>query len=180
MPEYALFMNGVFREVLDDIRSVQEHLPDQVLFLQPYTGERIVKFAENPPSSDDPVRMFISITTDLSKVRYTCEIVGWDDKTLLTGRKRELISEIIAKYEPTERGGIYTHGREGGPECRNLLHVRRMQKLVRPFGVEKLIKVSDHTPYSPQRSTSGGWSYVENFDADFLFERIHGYTQETD
>src|SRR6185503_10836174 len=127
------FMNGVYREVLDDIRRVQEYLPDQILYLQPYAGELIAQLAKHPPSTEEPVRMFISLTTELNKIHYTCEIVGWDDKTVLTGRKRELISDIIAKYEPTERGGIYLQGHEGGSECVNLLHVRRMQRLALPF-----------------------------------------------
>lgn len=170
-------MNGVYRGVLDDILKVQQHLPDQVLYLQPYAGERIVKLADCPPSSDSPVRMFISLTDDLPRVRYLCEIVGWDDKTALTGPKHDIIETLIRQFQPTE-DGIYMHARDGGPECRNLLHVRRMRKLARPFGVENLIKLTDKTAYSPNRATAGGWSYVEVPDDEFLFERIHGYKSD--
>jgi hypothetical protein len=46
----GIFINGVYRGVLSDIHNVQTLVPEQILYLQPYSGERIVKLSENPPS----------------------------------------------------------------------------------------------------------------------------------
>lgn len=175
MANYSLFINGVFREVLDDIRDAQNQQPDLVLFLQPYAGQLIVRLAKDPPGIDTPVVLFLSTTTELAKVSYTCEIVGWNDKTMLSEEEKNTISEVIEKYQPTERGGIYMQGHKGGPEAKNLLHVMHMRRLSLPFTVQELVKLSDGSSYSPKRSTAGGWSYVENPDPEFMFERINGF-----
>jgi hypothetical protein len=175
MADYALFINGVFRKVLDDIRFAQESDPDLILYLQPYSGAAIKRLAVDPPSQDNPVRLFISTSTALMKVSYTCEIVGWDDKTLLRAERKDEIEKVIRKYQTTE-DGLYMHGHSGGPEARNLLHVRSIQRFSLPFSVEKLIKLSDGSGYSPHRATSGGWSYVKNPDPDFLFKQLNGFS----
>ncbi len=170
MADYSLFVNGVYSVVLEDIYKVQKYLPEQVLYLQPHSGERIVQLADNPPSADFPVTLFISITDDLSNVHFVCEIIGWDDKQILSGQKRKLIREIILKFQPTEDDGIYMQAKPGGPDCRNLLHVRRIKKLSQPFSVSELIKISDNEPVSSGRTTAGGWSYVTVRDQAWLKE----------
>jgi hypothetical protein len=37
----ALFLNGVYEGVLEEILQVQAHLPEQIMFLQPHKGEAI-------------------------------------------------------------------------------------------------------------------------------------------
>ncbi|MDQ3634150.1 MAG: hypothetical protein M3405_06520 [Acidobacteriota bacterium] len=172
MINYSLFINGVHSEVLEDIFEVQKHLPEQVLYLQPYSGKRIVKLADNNPSTEHPVQLFLSLTNDLSNIHFTCQIIGWDDKHTLSGRKKEIIRDIIMKFQPTEDDGIYLQAREGGSECRNLLHVRRMQKLSKPFSVSELIKISDNSPISTNRTTAGGWSYVKVPDQKSLQQKV--------
>jgi hypothetical protein len=54
----ALFLNGVFKSVVEEILLVQEHLPYHIMFLQPYSPKRIAILADNPPSVDDRVRLF--------------------------------------------------------------------------------------------------------------------------
>jgi len=175
MSNYSLFINGVYRRVLDDIRKAHESEPDLILYLQPYSGQLIVRLAKDPPTQAHPVTLFLSTTTEVAKVSYTCEIVGWCDKTKLGERELAAFSEVIQKYQPTERGGIYMRGHESGPEAKNLLHVMHMRRLSLPFSVEHLVKQSDHSRYSPNRTTAGGWSYVENPDPDFLYERVNGF-----
>ena len=177
MSNYSLFINGVYRQVLDDIRTAQEAEPDLILYLQPYAGQQIVRLAKDPPSLESPVTLYLSTTSELAKVTYTCDVVGWSDKSVLSQQEFAAISEVIKKYQPTERGGIYMHGHPGGPEAMNLLHVQGMVRLALPFSVQKLTKLSDSTAYSPRRTTAGGWSYVENLEGDFLFERVNGYSR---
>lgn len=152
MDNRALFINGVYESVLEEIRAVQEHLPEQVLFLQPYSGMRIAELRRVRPTVDDPMRLYISTTADLPIVAYTAEIVGWDDKELLPQAKRELVSRIQEALQPGEQY-------EGTAEV-NLIHVRRMSRLESPFSVSKLIKISNGKPLSTNRSRSGGWSVV--------------------
>ena len=38
----ALFINGVYESVLEEICRTQSVLPDQILFLQPYSSRPIV------------------------------------------------------------------------------------------------------------------------------------------
>jgi hypothetical protein len=159
MRDEALFINGVFESVLDEIVNVQQHLPEQVLYLQPYRNQRIVHLADRPPTADDPVRLFLSITSDIQHVHYVAEIVGWDDKRYLTGKKRELVEQVIRLLQPGE-GGIYEEAGVG--EAVNLLHVRRMKKLSQTFSVSELTLRREGRKLSEGRTTSGGWAYVEN------------------
>ena len=153
----GIFINGVYSVVLNDICNVQSLVPDQLLYLQPYSGKRIVELSENPPSTDSPVRLFLSLTDDLSTVKYTCEIVGWNDKRELTGGKHKIIDTVIRAFQPTEDG---IEASPDGTERVNLLSVRRMRELSKPFSVSELEKVSDNQPLSTNRQQSGGWSYV--------------------
>jgi hypothetical protein len=85
MKTEALFLNGVYEAVLQEILAVQAELPEQIMFLQPYKGEAIAKLRDNPPSVDDPMLLLMSLTGDLPTVHYRAEIVGWDDKRHLDG-----------------------------------------------------------------------------------------------
>lgn len=161
----GLFINGVYRGVLSDIAAVQSLVPNQVLYLQPYAGSRIAELASKPPSIESPVRLFCSLTDDLPTVRYTCEIIGWHDKRELVGRQHEIIEAVIRAFQLTE-DGIYHH--INNTECVNLLSVRNMRELSKPFSVSELEKLSDNQPLSLNRSRSGGWSYVRYPTDDWL------------
>jgi hypothetical protein len=162
MKDEGIFINGVFETVVDEILAVQAHLPEQVLYLQPYKGQRIVRLAENSPSVENPVQLFLSLTDDLPRVHYTCEIVGWDDKRQLVGQKRNIIEKVINTFQPNE-GGVYMQ-RADDTECVNLLHVWRMKQLSKPFSVAEFLNVKDGLPISTNRSTSGGWVYLAAID----------------
>lgn len=105
MASYSLFMNGVYREVLDDTCSIHRHLPEQILYLQAYASQLIVRLADDEPSVESPVRMFISTTKELAKVRYACEIVG-DVKATIDSEKRSITDNIIRAFLPTETVAI--------------------------------------------------------------------------
>ncbi len=156
----ALFINGVYESVLEEILRTQSILPDQILFLQPYSSRPIVDLQILPPTVDLPMRLYLSTTSDLPTVRYLGEIVGWDDKRSLSPAKRALIEEIIKLLQPGEKE-LYDASPAPGGVSLNLLHVRRLQRLEKPFSVDRLIKVRDGGRLSPNRSMSGGWSYVE-------------------
>jgi hypothetical protein len=50
----ALFLNGVYEDVLKEILQVQETLPEHILFLQHYKSEANVRLREEVPSVDNP------------------------------------------------------------------------------------------------------------------------------
>jgi hypothetical protein len=156
----AIFLNGVYRAVLEDILKVQEHLPEHIMFLQPYAKAAITKLRDNPPSVDDPVRLYLSTTDDLPTVSYEAEIVGWENKSTIAEARRRAITRLIWMLQPTE-DGLYNSSGDGTGQSTNLLHIRRLRRLGSPFSVQDLTKTSDNTPVSPDRSTAGGWSYVQ-------------------
>lgn len=158
MQTYSLFINGVFDNVLEEILNTQRVAPDQILFLQPYSGRRIKRLESDPPTAENPVRLYLSTSGALSEVSYTADVVGWEDKGAMSVDRREIVVKILKCFQPGEEG-LYYHPRSGEPSV-NLLSIRRLAKLHNPFSVAELIKISDHEPLSENRSTSGGWSYV--------------------
>jgi hypothetical protein len=167
MRDVALFLNGAYDNVLQDILKIQEHLPDQILYLQPYSGARIKDLAEEPPSVEDPVRLLASITSNLPTVHYVGQIVGWDDKRELGEAKLEALRRVIGPLQPTE-DGVYGKTESGDWDCVNLLYVRRLRKLDKPFSVAELTNARSGGPLSTNRSQPGGWVYVVNPDDEWL------------
>ena len=156
----ALFINGVFESVLEEILQVQAVLPEQIMFLQPYSGNAISTLRETPPSVESPMRLFVSTTDSLATIHYQAEIVGWEDKRGLPGAKKQVINRLIGALQPGEKE-LYNAAKGGTGESVNLLYIRRLQKVTASFSVAQLRKVSDGEPLSTARTTSGGWSYVE-------------------
>jgi hypothetical protein len=169
MRDEALFLNGVYENVLADILEIQAHLPEQILYLQPHSGERIARLAEDPPSVEDPVRLLCSLTDDLAKVHYVGEIVGWDDKRELASDwlKLRMLNRVIYVFQPTEDGVYMTAGPDA-VDCVNLLYVRRLRRLSAPFSVDQLVNINTSQPVSTNRTRSGGWVYVTNPGSDWL------------
>lgn len=156
----ALFLNGVYKVVLDEILAVQAVLPEQIMFLQPYKGVAIVRLRDDRPSVDDPMRLLISLTSDLPTVRYAAEIVGWDDKRQLRGTPRHrVLTRLICTLQPNE-DGLYNLSQAEEGESVNLLHIRRLRLLDEPFSVSRLTK-TEGGPVSDQRTTAGGWAYIQ-------------------
>ncbi|MFH1235804.1 MAG: hypothetical protein V1685_02595 [Parcubacteria group bacterium] len=156
----ALFINGVFEDVLQEILRIQKELPEHIMYLQPYSSDPIVHLRDDPPTDEAPVLLYLSITTDLSTVHYTAEIVGWDDKREIPQAKRDALNRVIGTLQPNETG-LYDASRVEGKPSVNLLHIRRLRRVDPPFSVSCLIKTIDGKPVSPGRTTAGGWAYVK-------------------
>ena len=164
MKPEAMFINGQYEEVLENILSIQSELPDQILYMQPYSGFAMRKLKATPPSVDKPMKLFLSTTKDLASVWYEAEIVGWADKRSLSTTQREVINRVINALQPGQEG-LYDAANGGKGESVNLLFIRRMQKRSTPFSVSQLTKTSDDQPLSENRTQAGGWSYVVLNDA---------------
>lgn len=167
----AIFLNGVYRDVIEAILLVQGQLPEHIMFLQPHSSERIVHLACNPPSVEDRVRLFLSTTEELPTVRYTAEIVGWDNKTELPEARANVVRRLIWTLQPEETG-LYHIGEGEKVQSTNLLHVWRMTELRKPFSVAELVLTSTGEHHSPGRTTAGGWSYVRNPGPEWLATRL--------
>ena len=151
MREKALFMSGNYKDNLQKIADVQAEDPEQVLFIQPHGNRRIAYLRDNPPTVDDPVTMYCSISKEMNQVHFVGEVVGWDDKTTISPQKRAEIDEIITTKQAPEPG-VYDVGV-------NLIHVRRLVRVDPPFSVAQLVKISDKKPLSTKKWTAG-FSYV--------------------
>ena len=156
----ALFLNGVYEDVVTEILQVQAVLPDHIMYLQPYKHEAIVRLREAPPTVDDPVILLLSLSRDLAVVHYVGEVVGWDDKRKLSDEKRQVLNRLIYTLQPNENGLYNASGAEGG-ESVNLLHVRRIRRIEKTFEVTALVNANTGLPVSDGRATSGGWVYVK-------------------
>ena len=160
MRNQALFLNGMYEDVLEQILSIQAELPEQIMFIQPYSDNRIVKLAQEPPSVDDPMPCYFSVTTDLNNVHFTAEIVGWDDKRKLSTARRNAISRLIWTLQHDECG-LYDSVGDVEKPCVNLLHIRRLKRVSQPFSVKRLMLTSENRPMQGERTTSGHWAYVD-------------------
>ena len=165
MPEVALFMNGIYSEVLETILESQLTGPEETFYLQPFTGTAIKMLREKTPSPAAPLTLYASVTGDLNKVAYTAQVVGWEDKTRMTERRQEEVTQALRKYQPGETGynmeeaGLYNESSTPGKPSINLIHIRRLFKYDPPFSVSRLIKVDGYA-LADNRTRGGGWSYV--------------------
>ncbi len=156
MRSEALYINGIFRSVLDEIANVHATRPGLQLYLQPYTEAPITHLRDNPPDKIDSVRLYASTTDDLSHVGFIADIVRWEDKTTIAPDRRARIEKRLEDYQPGE-GGLYNVPEHG--ISRNLICVLRMTPLAVPFVVSELIKTDNNEPLGV-RTTPGGWAYV--------------------
>ena len=159
MRDWALFVNGIFEDIMGEIASVQAVHSGLVLYLQPYMDRPIKRLENSAPSPQYPIMLYASTTTDLKSVGFTAEIVGWEDKTALDPERQREVDEVIKQYQ-TKEGGLYLELPNQGKRPVNLLHVLKMTKLPEAFSVDELVKLSDRRPLSVNRSRAGGYSYV--------------------
>lgn len=151
MEDVALFLNGVYESVLDQILCAQEKEPDGTFYLQPYKSVAMARFRQEPPTI-----LYASTTDNLAEVSYCADIVGWLDK-----RKLDKNGAEWKRIDKSIRDGGYDPGIYGAEEGMvNLVFIRSLVKLAAPFSVASLIKISDGEPLSTNRTRSGGWSYV--------------------
>jgi len=153
---YALYLNGVFENVLEEIIKAQASIPDLVCYLQPHAAKKITQLAATPPTQRTPVTLYISVSSNLSEIRYRAKIVGWENKTNIEESRLAHLNLHISRYQSGE-DDIYMSKR--GTPCTNLLSVIDMERLATPVPVTSLIKTSDMTPLKP-RTRAGNWAYV--------------------
>ena len=152
MRDRAIFLNGVYDRILDEITEIHCKGPTQGLFIQP-TGDGVIRYLQTSlPSRDDPVTLYCSTTEDLQNVHYTAQIVDWDNKYELEGKKRERAKRLIKQFQKKEGAGLF--------EALNLIEVQHMRRFAEPFPVDKLIKINNGEPLSDSRTRSGGFAYV--------------------
>ena len=151
MSDIALFLNGVYESVLDEILRAQEREHDDTFYLQPYKSVAMARFRQDPPTI-----LYVSTGKNLAEVSYRADIVGWMDK-----RRMDKNSPEWKRIDKSIREGGYDPGIYGAEEGMvNLVFIQRLVKLASPCSVSRLIKISDGNPLSTNRTRSGGWSYV--------------------
>ena len=158
MMSYELYLNGVYKSVLDEIRCAQAGNPGLVCYLQPYASVKIAKFAKSPPTLNSPITAYISITTCLPFVSYRAKVVGWENKCEISSTRMKVLNDHIKKYQRREKK-IFMRSRNGKP-CINLISVVNVEQLEEKIPVSNFVKIRGLTPLKP-RSTSGKWSYVK-------------------
>ena len=162
---FAVFMNGIFESVLEEITESQKQHPSDEHHLQPYTEKRIRRLRDQRPTPQQPVRLYISTTDNLNTVSYVADIIDWKDKKEINEREWLELDRRIRERQPNEEG-MNTGGRQGsGPPSANLLAIRNLNKLARPFSITELILEDAGRPPG-ERTTSGGHRYVLLHDSD--------------
>ena len=158
--EKALFINGVYEGVLDEIIESKKKHPDMVFYLQPYASSSIKQLKESPPDPQSPMPLYLSTTVQLNQICYIADIVGWEDKNELSRSQSQerlaFLNNHIKKYQPNEEE-IYFQA--NGKNCVNLISIVHLKKLTNQLSVGNLIKVSDEKPLK-NRTRSGNYSYV--------------------
>lgn len=154
----ALFINGVFREVLEEIIESQETLGSAINYLQPHKGQTIRMLKKQPPTLKKPVTLYLSTTDDLDHICYAAEIVDWKDKRTISSAERAKVTKQLERFQPGETT-LFTAEEEIGKIAINLLRLRNLEACVTLLPTSCLRKTSDGLPLKP-RTRSGGWSEV--------------------
>ena len=115
--EKALFINGVFRTVLEEIVTAQQGDPGLICYLQPYMEGRMKLLAEETPTNKSPMPLYVSLSDDLGHICFTAEIVGWEDKQELDPDRLELLNRHIKQFQPSEEEIYLT---VNGHKCTNM------------------------------------------------------------
>lgn len=161
----ALFINGIFESVLEEIMESQKKHKDESFFLQPYKAQPIKlleKMAENSNFTEIP--LYISTSNNINNICYHAQITGWEDKRELSKNKKRLqeLDDRIRGLQKSERR-IYMD--VNGNECVNLITIKNLKKLESPLPIGILIKTSDGEPLK-ERSRGGSWSTVEPIEIE--------------
>ncbi len=95
----ALFINGIYDDVLTDILNAQVVQGSAASFLQPYKGQVISMLKERSPSPSSPVTLYVSTTKKLSNICYTAEIIKWEDKRELSEVRRQTVLSYLEQRD---------------------------------------------------------------------------------
>lgn len=122
------------------------------LFLQPFSRSAIAELRDDPPTSINPVTLYLSTNDDFAKVSWRAEIIDWRDKQKLSAEERQQIDREVRHFD----SGLY--GIEEGMV--NLLQLRSLVHLDPGFSVIELTKTHDGGPVS-ENAFWPGWVYVK-------------------
>jgi hypothetical protein len=171
----ALFLNGVYESVIEDIIFSQDARGGGTHHLQPYKGSIIKMLKKAPPSDHEPVSLYVSTTKNRNNICYTAKIVGWKDKRDLSLAERGEVLEHLIRHQPGEKP-LFVAEKEVGEKAVNLLTLKDVQRCINILPTSVLKKRSDNLHLKP-RTRAGGWSEV--FDVgDILLlptEQIQDY-----
>lgn len=81
----ALFINGVLKSVLQENLDAQSR-GAATNYLQPHKPIFIRSLERCQPSRSSPRKLYLSLTDDLGRIRYTAEIIDWENKQAIVGR----------------------------------------------------------------------------------------------
>lgn len=171
IPNFAVFVCGLDRAAVEEVWNVQQYLPCQILYLRPRSNLRIDRIAGWRPTAERPMQLLISTADNTDNVHYCCEVVGWDDTTNILPSRDKIIGRVVNEFQKTNTQ-IYRNGTPG-KNFRNVLHVWRMQKLVRPFRAANLSMLHG-ARYSPEYTEQVDWCYVKAPDQYYLNNMIYG------
>jgi hypothetical protein len=110
------------------------------------------------PSPKNPIRLYASTTENLSNVCYTAEIIGWEDKRVLSARRKKEVNAYLREYQQDETD-LFDGVQEAAERSVNLITIQNLLKLDSLSATSVLTKVSDNLPLQ-RRSRAGGWSEV--------------------
>jgi 5-methylcytosine-specific restriction protein A len=156
----ALFINGIYDGVCAEILAAQEAQGGGESFLQPYASQVIKMLKRRNPKPEDPIRLYVSTTANLSQICYTAEIVRWEDKRELSDLRRQEVHDYLARFQSKEVD-LFIGAQKAGEKGINLVSIRSLHRLAHPFPTSLLRKVSDGLPLQ-KRTRSGGWSEVHD------------------
>ena len=151
----ALFINGIYESVLEEIiRAQKESNADEIFYLQPNKSQKINMLEREAPTPNAPIILYISTTGNLSNLAYIADIVQWENKRNISPERDNFINDRIQKYQPGEKERFNKE-----KESINLISIRGLKKLTNFPSTQILIKKSDGIPLK-LRTRSGGWSEV--------------------
>lgn len=153
----ALFLNGVYESVLEEILNSQTKYKNDINYLQPHSTQVISLLKNEQPSIDEPIPVYISTTINLDKICYKGEIVRWEDKGTLSEERLKALNSHIANYQINEVEIYLVNDKR--EQYRNLISITRLKKLSNFYTTSILTKVNGNTPLKP-RTQAGGWAFV--------------------
>lgn len=156
----ALYLNGVYESVLEEIITSQNKHDTAVNFLQPHKGQIIQMLKKSPPSKSKPTSLYISTTKSLRNICYTGEIIGWSDKREISDTRKNQILAHLVNYQK-EEVSLFTATDKIGESAVNLLELQNLRECETLLSTSVLKKKSNGLPLKP-RTRSGGWSEVFN------------------
>lgn len=154
----ALFINGVYESVLEEIVASQNGRGPSANYLQPYKGSVIQMLKQNPPTPRSPVNLYLSTTKNLKNISYVAQITGWQDKRELTPDEKDLVLAHLRNHQPGEIG-FFSEEEEVSDKAVNLLTIQDLRPCTSSLPTSILKKKSDELPLKP-RTRAGGWSEV--------------------